>query len=290
MKTIFRFLLLASLLPLPAVAQITTTVSGGTSLNIFLPLNQFSAQGVYEGIYLQSQLNQAGNITRLAFEKNDGTDLRAIDGIRIFMKATTATQFTAGPIDSTGYQRVFKGSFTNSTAAGFQEIVLDQAFSYDNLSNLAILVIRQNGTALAPASNGPRARWLYQLSTAGIARRYDGGSPLTSSTNLVSSNVLPNLRLTFAGPTATRLTTAPLAAHLFPNPVRQYGTVQLAAGSPPAIAIITDLLGRSQQAPQVLVIKANGTAPLALAALPAGTYFLHITQGSTRSVQRFVKE
>jgi hypothetical protein len=229
MKRLFLFCLLTGLLaPLAAKAQMVT-ISPGTLPSIFLPLNQFSAQGVYEAIYLQTLVNQGGTITRLAFEKNDGTDLRDLDGVSVYLKSTPATQFTTGTIDSSGYQRVFRGSFTNTTGSGFQEIVLQQPFVYNNTGNLSLLVIRRNGTAVAAASNGPRARWRYGTSTAAIARRFDGGTPITSSTTLATSNVLANLRLTFGAATASRLA-ASLRVELYPNPAGSRCRVQLPTG------------------------------------------------------------
>jgi hypothetical protein len=275
-KCLLLFALIGSL---SAQAQVVT-VATGPSINIFLPLNQFNAHGAYEVVYLQSSINQAGTITRLAFEKNDGTDLRAIDGVSIYLKTTTASLSTNTTIDSTGYQRVFKGSFTNATGSGYQEIQLNQPFAYGNTANLSLLLIRRNGQNVAAASNGPRARWLYTLSTAGIARRYDGGAPITSTTAFASSNVLANLRLTFNTATATR--TVALGT----------STVSLDATglSGPLTYFITDGLGRTVQAPTSLPPTADSQYQFDLSRLHPGLYHLHLGHGPGREVLPLVRE
>lgn len=272
-----------------AHAQVVT-VSTGTALNIFLPLNQFSAQGAYEAIYLQNRLNQAGTITSLAFEKSDGTDLRDIDGVKIYLKTTTATQLANGTIDSTGYQRVFKGSFTNSTASGFQEIVLNQPFAYNNTANLSLLLIRTNGQNVAAASNGPRARWLYSISTAGIGRRYDGASPITGTTLFAATNVLANLRLTFSTGTATRTVTLGASSRLFPLPATQQVTLD-ATGLTGALSyFITDEVGRLVQPTTVLPAAADSRHRLDLSTLRNGSYHLHLSTPTQREVIRLMRE
>ncbi|MDB5270456.1 MAG: putative Gingipain [Hymenobacter sp.] len=282
-------LLLALTGSFTARAQVVT-VPAGTLPSIFLPLNQFSAQGAYEVIYLQSSLNQAGTITRLAFEKSDGTDLRGIDGIKIYLKTTTATQLATGTIDSTGYQRVFKGTFPNATGSGFQEIVLNQPFAYNNASNLSLLLIRTNGQNVAAASNGPRARWLYGTSTTGIGRRYDGASPITSTTAFAATNVLANLRLTFSTGTATRTVTLGASSRLFPLPATQAVTLDATGLRGPLTYFITDEVGRIVRATTALPVAADSRHRLDLSTLRNGNYHLHLSSPTQREVIRLVRE
>lgn len=282
-------LLLALTGSIAAHAQVVT-VTGGTLPSIFLPLNQFSAQGAYEVIYLQSSLNQAGTITRLAFEKSDGTDLRGIDGVKIYLKTTTATQFATGTIDSTGYQRVFKGSFTNSTASGYQEITLNQPFAYNNTSNLSLLLIRTNGQNVAAASNGPRARWLYGTSTTGIGRRYDGASPITSTTVFTATNVLANLRLTFGTTSASKSGQSGSRAGLYPMPAPETVTLDARSWTGALSYFITDALGRTVRPATALPLAPDGQYSLALNGLPAGAYHLHLTSAARHEVLPLVRE
>jgi hypothetical protein len=282
-------LLLALSGGLAAQAQVVT-VSAGTSLNIFLPLNQFNAHGAYEVVYLQSSINQAGTISRLAFEKNDGTDLRDIDGVSIYLKTTTASLSSNTTIDSTGYQRVFKGSFTNASGSGYQEIVLNQPFVYNNAANLSLLLIRRNGQNVAAATNGPRARWLYGLSTAGIARRYDGGAPITSSTVFTASNVLANLRLTFSTGTATRTVTLGTRSRLFPVPATSSVSLDAAGLTGPLTYSITDAVGRTVQAPAAMPPTADRQYQFDLSQLRPGMYHLHLLHGTAHEVMPLVRE
>ena len=64
----------------------------------------------------------------------------------IYFKTTTATELTAGTLDTTGYQRVFKGSLTNNAPTGFMEVVLNRSFAYtSSTNNLSVLVLRNGG-------------------------------------------------------------------------------------------------------------------------------------------------
>ena len=206
----------------------------------------------------------------------------------MYLKTTTNTQFATGALDTTGYQRVWSGSFPNSSPSGFQSVTLSRPFLYNNTDNLSLLVLRNNGSV---AGTGTRARWKYAfLGSRQACRRYNNTTPLSNTTSLTSSDVLVNLQLTFATPTATRFAAEPLQVSLFPNPASSYCTVQFPAAGQPAQLRITDLLGRPVAAERQLRLAADGTAQLPVQSLAAGSYLLHLSQGTAKSVQRFIKE
>jgi hypothetical protein len=280
MKRLLLLFALTGGLSAQAQAQVVT-VSVGTSGSALSPFNSTQANSVYEAIYKQPQLNQAGSITRLAFQKNSGTFQDPLTRTVIYLKHTSANVFTAGALDTTGYQRVWAGAFTNSGTTGFQEVALTRPFAYNNTDNLSLLVLRNNG-------NTGSTLWNYNFMGTNIARRNTTGTAISSTTPLSVSDALLNLRLTFGTATATR-TAATLLADVYPNPATSACRVQLPNGQPASYKL-TDMLGRTLRATALLAADATGTATLPLADLPAGSYLLHLTQGTATSVQRLVRE
>ncbi|GAA3980309.1 hypothetical protein [Hymenobacter antarcticus] len=92
-----------------AAAQVVT-VTAGNQISALSPINHGSSEGAFETVYLQTDINQAGSITRLAFDKWDGTEVVPLTGVVIYLKTTTATGFVTGPLDTLGYQRVYAGT------------------------------------------------------------------------------------------------------------------------------------------------------------------------------------
>jgi hypothetical protein len=288
---LFRFdmkkhlLLASSVLALsfasPAVRAQVITVTVGTAGSALSPFNSTQANSAYETIYKQTQLNQAGSITRLAFQKNSGAFQDPLTRTVIYLKHTTASIFTAGTLDTTGYQRVWAGSFPNSGTTGYQEVQLTTPFAYNNTNNLSLLVLRNGG-------NTGSTLWNYAFMGTNVTRRNTSGTAISSATALAVSDALMNLRLTFGTTTGTRAA-ATLLADVYPNPAAAACRVQLPNGQPASYQL-TDMLGRAVRATTRLAPAADGTATLLLADLPTGTYLLHLTQGAATSVQRLVRE
>lgn len=270
------------LVPPAARAQVVT-VNVGTGGSALSPFNSTQANAVYEAIYKQSQLNQAGTITRLAFQKNSGALQDPLTRTVLYLKHTTAAVFTAGALDTTGYQRVWAGSFTNTGTSGFQEVQLTTPFAYNNTNNLSLLVLRSGG-------NTGTTLWNYDFVGTNVSRRNTAGTAIssTSTPTLSVSDVLVNLRLTFGTTTGARAA-ATLLADVYPNPTTAACRVQLPSVQP-ASYHLTDALGRTVRATTRLAPAADGLATLPLADLPAGIYLLHLTQGGATLVHRLVKE
>lgn len=270
------------LVPPAARAQVVT-VNVGTGGSALSPFNSTQANAVYEAIYKQSQLNQAGTITRLAFQKNSGALQDPLTRTVLYLKHTTAAVFTAGALDTTGYQRVWAGSFTNAGTTGFQEVQLTTPFAYNNTNNLSLLVLRSGG-------NTGTTLWNYDFVGTNVSRRNTAGTAIssTSTPTLSVSDVLVNLRLTFGTTTGARAA-ATLLADVYPNPTTAACRVQLPSVQP-ANYHLTDALGRTVRATTRLAPAADGLATLPLADLPAGIYLLHLTQGGATLVHRLVKE
>mgnify|MGYP004518215719 CR=1 FL=1 len=172
-----------------AQAQVVT-ITAGSNGSALSPFNSTQPNAVYEVIYKQSQINLAGPITRLAFEKNSGSFQDPLTRTTIYLKHTTATVFTAGSLDTTGYQRVWSGSFPNTGISGYHEVTLPTPFAYDNVRNLSLLVIRSGG-------NTGSTLWNYAFVGSNVSRRNTSGTAISSTTPLSRTDALLNLRLTF---------------------------------------------------------------------------------------------
>jgi hypothetical protein len=270
---------------LPAPAQ-SVTVTGGTLVSALSPINHATTDGVYECIYLQGQLNQAGLITRLGFEKTDGAINTYLDGISIYLRHTSAVVFSAGLIDSSGYTRVFRGAFPNATASGYQEVLLSTPFPYNNVDNLSVLIIRRGGTSLS-STVGQRARYLYgNLSGRNPSRRYTGAAAITPATMLTASTILVNTRFTFGTGTATLGANLAGRPALYPNPASETTTLDAQLWIGNLSYSITDALGRIVRPQSVLPASGTATYPIPLTGLPPGTYHLFISNGEQRAVLR----
>ena len=275
-----------------ATAQVVT-ITAGSQISALSPINHGSAEGAFETLYLQTSLTQAGIITRLAFEKSDGTELTPLTGVVIYLKTTTNTGFTTGPLDTLGYQRVYAGNFPNATPQGYQEVLLRTPFAYANAAtqNLSVLVLRNGGNV--QATIGPRARYLYGNTGNPVriaCRRYTGAAPLTSTTVLTATNILPNIRLTFGTPSATKTGAATATARLFPVPAATTATLDARGWNGPLTYFITDALGRVVRPATALPLAPDGQYQLALSGLPAGPYHLHLANTTHSEVLSLVRE
>ncbi len=177
------------------IAQTQTVVIGTSSLiSAFSPIVKSYECVAYESIYLSTEIGYSGAISTFGFNRVDGTDTLPFDSVSIFMKQTALTSLTAGVIDTTGYTRVYDGSFPNSAGAGWREVSLNLPFAYNNSSNLSVLVFKHTQAATAGTPVTPR--WYYTSVSPNRARRYYGTSPMAWGPNLSVTNVLSDIRMT----------------------------------------------------------------------------------------------
>lgn len=279
MKKLFTFNALACLLCLVfgAEAQVVT-ITNGTSNSASAPLNHSNPYSANEMIYLQTQINQAGSISKIAFEKAAGANVSPVTNVRIYMKHTTASVLAAGAFDTTGYTRVYKGDFMNNATSGWMEIVLNTPFVYNNTSNLSIIFFKNNGSTAS--SQTYKYGFVSRLAT----RRASNATGITTATNLTTSDALPNLRLEFSAPNGLSKVAERAAFSLAPNPTSGLTLIKNAENA--SLIRVSDLTGKvvlSQKMQQA-------NAELDLTKLPAGTYLVQVHAKNTVSVQRLVKQ
>ena len=216
---ITHFIYLFCLIVLSGIvnAQVVT-VGSGTLLSVLSPFNGTTPYGAYEAIYNQTEINTNGAIFKFAFWKQDGTDIDPIQNVKIYMKHTTATSLPTTTLDTSGYTLVYTGNYTNIAGPAWMEVTLDNAFLYDNINNLQLLITKNNSPVVATT---PVAARYYYATITGGARRYNSATPLSSSSSLAASNVRANIQIEFAPPVppvcAINMNPMPAATNVCPT-------------------------------------------------------------------------
>lgn len=162
-------------------------IGNGTSVQSY-PLDRYYNYSAHEAIYLASEINMAGTLKSAGFFKGEGGDLNPIESVSIYMKNTPEATISSGNYSTSGYTLVYSGSYPNNAASGWMEVDLNPMFSYDGVSNLAVLTIKGYQQWI-----NDYPQWTYTATTPSRARqnRSDSAAPI----NLLATNNLPNLRL-----------------------------------------------------------------------------------------------
>ena len=274
-------MLLAALFSGSLAAQAQqVTIINGTDNSSMAPVDVSKPYSANEMIYLQSQINQAGTISRIAFYKNAGASVAPIENVKIYLKHTPNNVFSTGAFDTTGYTRVFKGDFTNNAATGWMEVTLQTPFQYNNTGNLQLLFFRNGGHIV------PDQRYAYGFVSGNVSRRTNSLTPITSTTDLKPSTALANIRLDFSTVSGIENEKQQQLVSVYPNPATTSLTIE---GLKNATELtITDLAGRTVLSKPLQ--KGLATVALSIAGLPAGIYLIKVQQPEGLSFSRFIKE
>ncbi len=248
MKKLIYFILSALLVPSESTAQLIE-VGQGVGLSVFSPLCRTKDYSVYEIIYLSSDINSSGVISKFAFERADGTNTDPYDSVSIYMKHTTLTQMSASTFSDTGYTLVYSGSFPNDSGTGWREVMLDNPFAYNGTQNLMVLTVKQFQASIANTPVAPR--WYYTNITPDPdrARRYYDDFPITSSTPLTTIEYSANARLDFGTVGVREIRKEQL--QFFPNPASENVTVTITIKGISKIKLI-DQIGKIVYEKEVL--------------------------------------
>jgi len=208
--TIIAFTLL---LTATAFAQNEVIIGFGTS-DQYYPLDRSFIYSTHEAIYLASEINITGNITHIAYYKDAGSNITAIESVRIFMKHTTATTLASGTCDSTdGFTRVFAGSFTNTAQPAWMEVALSPQFNYNGTDNLQILIFKGRQAKLTTASQIPKYRY---TTTSPNYRTRQLSDSLSQPSSLTQNYYRPNIRIKFPLPSNEVIIGTGTSTQLFP--------------------------------------------------------------------------
>ncbi|MEO0075601.1 MAG: hypothetical protein ABIK31_05790, partial [candidate division WOR-3 bacterium] len=163
-------------------------IGTGTTSSPYQPVYRYWNYSTHEVIYLQSEINVAGIITDIAWNKASGTDVNPIENVTIYMKEDATATMTSGDYSLTGYTQVYSGTFPNNAQSGWMNITLDTPFAFNNINNLHILVLKGYQYWI---SNYP---YYYYTTTATNMARY-GYSDDYQPTSLTATTMRPNVRL-----------------------------------------------------------------------------------------------
>ena len=120
-------------------------IGSGTGFSSNQPLSNLYRYSLTQQIYTAEELGEAGFINSIDFKSVSNADYtRNID---IYLVSTNKTTFrdSVDWISATAADIVFSGEVTFA-AGSWTEIVLDNPFNYDALSNVAIIVDDNTGT------------------------------------------------------------------------------------------------------------------------------------------------
>jgi hypothetical protein len=216
MRKHFSFiLLLALMLSVFSIGYAATvTIGTGTTTTEFFPVYGWYHYSYSQQIYTQSQINHAGDITKIRFYYSSGAIANSKDWT-IYLGHTQKTSFTS----NTDWEaianltQVFSGDVSTMvpSSAGWMEITLTTPFTYNNTDNL-IVAVDENQSGYG------RMYWgsFDSGSTTGIYFRTDSASqnpdPAQPPTATGTESSINRIQLIFPD------TTPPLAPTLV-NPV-----------------------------------------------------------------------
>lgn len=134
-------LLAALVVPWASRAQETVTIGTGTTNQTGVPFNSLYHYSFVEQVYLASDIDMAGTITKVKFYLNQSYSTVQTNNITLWMKNVSRTSFST----TTDYEPVttsdvvYNGSWTiPANYTGWVEIELTTPFQYDGVSNLMV--------------------------------------------------------------------------------------------------------------------------------------------------------
>ncbi|RTQ52218.1 T9SS type A sorting domain-containing protein [Hymenobacter gummosus] len=262
----------------------------GTDTGPEVVVNHADANGVYEALYLRSafrSITQGGHIVQLAFDKGSGTDTSPLTNVVLYLR--NANGFNGGTLDTTGYQRVFQGSFANTSSA-IQTVRLDRSFYYDYAGGLSVLILRRGGNVNNVA--GQRALFRGGFGQGQATARAGSGAAAfpAASTVLTTSTTVANLAVFYGPATAARPARAALGTPPSPQPATDVVALDLPdlAGGP-VRAQLTDACGRVVTPPRAVAARGQRWE-LPLAGLAPGLYLLQLRSGQQHTTWRVLKQ
>jgi hypothetical protein len=178
------------------------SIGGGEVSDDNVPANHYYKYGWTDMIYLQSEINTVGNITKIRFQVDPATPIPyTATNQKIYMGHTTLSSFPSSTVKenaqtnyvSSNYTLVYSG--TVGWTVGWVEIVLQTPFPWNNTNNLLIKWENRNN---AYTFDEP---WFYYTSkTNTVAYKVlDASYPTADG---VRGSLRPNIKIALADPTS----------------------------------------------------------------------------------------
>lgn len=178
------------------------SIGSGEGVVYQVPVNHYYKYGWSEMIYLKSEINTEGDITKIRFQVEPTLPATYVaENQKIYMAHTTLSTLPSVAVKedaqtnyaSSNYMLVFSGTITWNI--GWVEIVLDTPFPWNNTNNLLIKYENREGTFSA---NYPM--FYFTTKTATVGYNYlDASYPTSDGTR---DGFRPNLKLAITESTA----------------------------------------------------------------------------------------
>ena len=176
------------------------SIGGGEVSDYNVPVNHYYKYGWTDMIYLQSEINTVGSITKIRFQVDPLTSIPyTATNQKIYMGHTTLSSFPSSTVKenaqtnyvSSNYTLVYDG--TVNWTVGWVEIVLQTPFPWNNTNNLLIKWENRNNSW---SSDEP---WFYYTSkTNTVAYKVlDASYPTADG---VRGSLRPNIKIALADP------------------------------------------------------------------------------------------
>jgi hypothetical protein len=127
-------------------AQVTVTIGSGTATTREIPVTTTRVYTYSQQIFLKSEINRQGSITKIRFYMIENADLSNSNTWKIYMGHVGQSSFSSYTdwIPLTALTQVFSGTVATAPAAGWYEITLNTPFVYNNIQNLVVAIDENN--------------------------------------------------------------------------------------------------------------------------------------------------
>jgi len=172
---------------------VTIQIGTGTNTTYRVAWNHFYQYSRTQTIYQKSEINQAGQIQKIAYQVANWPAAYTYNQIKIWMGHTTLPSWTATTqwIDVSTLQLVYDGPIA-IPGPGWLEITLQTPFNYNNTDNLVIAIHDPLNTPSYAGSS-----YTFYYSTTGTNRFLHGYSDSQQwPTSLNLNDYLPNIKIT----------------------------------------------------------------------------------------------
>jgi len=178
------------------------SIGGGEVSDYNVPANHYYKYGWTDMIYLKSEINTVGNITKIRFQVDPVTSIPyTVTNQKIYMGHTTLSSFPSSTVKenaqtnyvSSNYTLVYDG--TVNWTVGWVEIVLQTPFLWNNTDNLLIKWENRNNSYTFDEP------WFYYTSkTNTVAYKVlDASYPTADG---VRGSLRPNIKIVISDPIA----------------------------------------------------------------------------------------
>jgi hypothetical protein len=162
-----------------------------TTSSFSIPMH-YSSYSASEFIYLQSEMNGAKDLTKIAFYKVSGVNtFESIQNVSIYLKNSSGTTMSSGTYSILpDYTLVYSGPFPNNAASGWMEVPFNSSFFYNGTQNLHVLVVK----TVSPNITGYPNWGVRSVSPNRCRTAYNFSTPVTS---LTSNSSIPIVRFEY---------------------------------------------------------------------------------------------